>query len=168
MASYDYPSGPFQSLFVGHFGATGSPLTRIQLTSTGNFEIRESMEMTWVQATGSYEQAGARTITLSLALMSNDPVAINLARGLALNAVPYGTLTNQKYVIFLYDGDTDQNYVIPCCQASPLNLQIVRGKSIQSQTPLQFSYTDPDLDTELWVSGDLDEIEAYLGAMYPL
>lgn len=169
MASQDYASGPFSAIFAGAFGA-GVPLTQIDLTSTGNFELVENCPMEWVQATGSYEQSGARTMSLSLALMSNDETAIKLARGLALSASdPFGTPTGAQYVIVLVDGTPggDQNYYIPCCQASSINLSIVRGKSVQSQTPLQFGYTDPDMDTLLFTNGTLTEIGVLLGAQDP-
>lgn len=169
MATQAYAGGAFASIYVGPFGGS-SPLTQIQLVSTGNFELRELMEMSWVQATGSYEQAGARTMSLSLALMSNDDMAIKLARGVALSASdPFGTPTGAQYVIVLVDGEnnSDQNYYIPCCQASSINLSIVRGKSVQSQTPLQFGWQDPDMDTLLFTNGTLTEIGTLLGAQNP-
>ena len=169
MASQDYASGPFSAIYVGSFGGV-TPLTQINLTSTGDFTLQELCPMEWVQATGKYEQAGARTMALSLALMSNDDTAIKLARGIALSASdPFGTPTGAQYVIVLVDGVSggDQNYYIPCCQASSINLNIVRGKTVQSQTPLAFSYQAPDLNTLLFTNGTLTEIGVLLGAQNP-
>lgn len=169
MSSQNFAGGAFSAIYVGPFGGS-TPLTKLQLESTGNFEIRENMPMEWVQATASYEQAGARTMNLTLTLMSNDDNAIKLARGVALSASdPYGTPTNAQYVIVLVDGasSSDQNYFIPCCQASSINLSIVRGKSIQSQTPLTFGYQDPDMDTLLFTNGTTTEIGVLLGAQNP-
>lgn len=169
MASQNYASGPFSAIYVGAFGAS-VPLTQIDLTSTGDFTLQENCPMEWVQATGSYEQAGARTMTLTLTLMSNDDTAIKLARGLALSASdPFGTPTGAQYVMVLVDGVSggDQNYYIPCCQASSINLSIVRGKSIQSQTPLSFGYQAPNMDTLLFSNGTLVEIGILLGSANP-
>lgn len=169
MASQDYASGPFSAIYVGAFGAS-VPLTQIDLTSTGEFTLVEACPMEWVQATGAYEQAGARTMSLTLTLMSNDDTAIKLARGVALSASdPFSTPSGAQYVIVLVDGVSggDQNYYIPCCQPASINLSIVRGKSIQSQTPLQFGYTDPDMDTVLFTNGTLTEIGVLLGAQNP-
>lgn len=171
MATKPTAAGSFQSIYCGHVGGV-TPLQQIttNLDSTGDFKLsEETPRSTWIACTNSFEQSDLRTLNLSISLMSNDDLAVKLARGLALNASnAYGAPTNQKYVILLLDADStsDQSYLIPVCQ-SVSRLDLSRGKSIQSETPLTFKWACPDLDTILYYNGTYVALGTILGAQSP-
>lgn len=142
----------------------------INLTSTDPYSFQEQLPREWVQATGQYEQSGARTITLSLAFLSMDELAIKVARGLALDAsTVYGTPTQTQYsVLLIDDGDLSTNLYIPCCESiGPF--QFARDKKEQTQINLTLSYQAPNLDEFMWAMGTLAELEALCpSALWPL
>lgn len=167
MASPFFISGPFSGLFIG--AASGaSPLQAITIETTGAFSFREEIPKEWTQCTGSYEQSGAKVVTLNLSFLSIDELAIKISRGLALNAsTVYGTPTGQKYAVLLTDGeDFTTNLWLPCVESiGPFGFN--RDKNNQSQIDINLSYQAPDLDTLLWAMGDFTDLQPLMGAQYP-
>lgn len=162
MASPTYVAGPFQSLYIGIKNQV-TPLQLITLETTGAYEFAETIPREYIPATGQYEQAGAKVLTLNLSFMSIEDLAIKLARGLALNAsTVYGTPTQEQYVLLLVDGeDLNTNLYIPCVESiGPFNYQ--RSKSEQSSISLNYSYQAPDLNTMLWAMGDFTELQTLM------
>ncbi len=169
MASNFYISGPYQSLFVG-LASGASPMQLVTLETTGPYQFAENLPKTWVQATGRYEQSGARVINLNLAFLSLDDLAIKIARGLAPDAATvYGTPTQTQYSILLVDGeDLSSNLYIPCCESIG-DFQFARDKTQQTSVALSLSYTAPDLNAFMWAMGTLVELEPLVpSALWPL
>lgn len=159
MASPTYISGPYQSLYIG-LASGASPMQYVSLETTGPYQFSETVPRSWIQATGQYEQEGARVINLNLSFLSLDELAIKVSRGLAPDAsTVYGTTTQTQYSVLLVDGaDLSTNLYIPCCESiGPF--QFNRDKTQQTQVSLQLSYTDPDLNSFMWAMGTLDELE---------
>lgn len=169
MASNFFISGPYQSLYIG-LASGASPMQLVTLDTTGPYQFSETIPRSWVQATGQYEQEGARVITLNLAFLSLDDLAIKVSRGLALDAsTVYGTPTQTQYSVLLVDGeDLSTNLYIPCCESlGPF--QFNRDKTQQTQVALNLSYTSPDLNSFMWAMGTLAELEAQCPpALWPL
>jgi hypothetical protein len=156
MASPFFIAGPYNALWVAP--ASGS-FQRISLETTGPYEFKEQIPKEYVACTGKYEQAGAKQISLTLAFLSIDDLAIKLARGLALNApTVYGTPTQQQYSILLIDTeDSTNNLYIPCCESIG-DFSFQRDKKQQSQVNLALAYQSPNLNDFMWATGTFAEL----------
>lgn len=154
MASKNIVAGVFDQLYIGNYGASGTPLTNIgvQLDTTGAYRLRETTPRgEFVYATGSYEQDGDRTVTITIAFMSDDPIAVKLARGLPLSATYQDQeSTNQQYVLLLVDSIHDEDSIlIPRCE-SLCDLSYERSKNNQTEVGLTFRYQTPEMATQLF------------------
>lgn len=168
MSSPVYVSGPFLALFVGNAGQS-SPLTRIDLTTTGAFEFYQTVPREeFIHCTNSYEQSGNKEINLSLSFLSDDLNARKLANGLPLSSsTGYGTSVNQQYAIFLVAPGTTGNLYIPICES--LNqYRIARSKSDPTNVSVQFRFQSPDLNTDLYYEDTLAALQTEMGPQYPL
>ncbi len=164
MASETFLSGPWSALFIAAASSV-TPMTLVPLETTGPYIFTEEIPKSYIPATGKYEQAGAKTINLSLSFLSLDDTAIKIARGLALDAsTVYGTPTGQQYMLLLVDGeDFSSNLYIPCCESTgPFSFN--RDKNNQTQVSLQMQYQAPDLNTLLWAVGDFATLEPLIGS----
>ncbi len=168
MSNPAYTAGPFSALFVGNSGQS-TPLTRIDLTTTGAFEFYQTVPREeFIHCTNSYEQSGNKEITLSLAFMSDDLNARKLANGLPLSSTTgYGTSVNQQYAIFLVAPGSTGNLYIPTCES--LNqYRVSRSKSDPTNISIQFRFQAPDLNTNLYYENTLSALQIIMNGQYPL
>jgi hypothetical protein len=152
LAVFKFVFGPFTSMYVGQYGASGVPLTQVNIIGTGNYTVGYNLPKSgWKACVNGTVQEGLPGIKVSLTFISDDPQAICLAMSNWVTAAQDSPPSGQQYSLLLWDGvnTSGSSIFIPQCEVI-VNWQIVRSKKVQTDIPLNFFWNQRDATIQLF------------------
>lgn len=157
-------------MYIGSSAATGTPLTKLTSTDTGDYILKYQLPRgKFLRATNSYLPVDNAKLTLTIAFISDNAEEVKLAMGNLLTVVqqdqPPG---NAIYSLFLLDSlHTSSSIWIPNCQTAT-ELTINRSKKNQTQINLTFQYENRDNQVNLFYKRDNASLKTLMGSQSPI
>lgn len=142
MAIIPIISGPYSSLYVGEYGASGVLMTQIHNQGTGGYKLKYTVPRAkWVRCEASRVQSGLVSLSLDFSFLGDDAIGEALAHGnwVTSSRDAAASSPTTQYSILLIDSTNDTSIYIPICE-SDTDYNITRDKKTASAVPLRFQW----------------------------